>query len=108
MTDHLKAIYEMTQRYNKLGVVSDEVLEGVEKRMKARELKEKMPKLRPMDGEQIKAVRNRYGMSQSALAVTMGMSVESVSKWERNEGKPGGAALRILNTLEVKGPAAFM
>ncbi|WP_240775863.1 hypothetical protein [Nissabacter sp. SGAir0207] len=63
MTDHLKAIYEMTRRYNKLGVVSNEVFGSIEISMKARELKEKMPNLRPMDEEQIKAVRNRYGMS---------------------------------------------
>jgi len=37
-----------------------------------------------------------------------GMSVESVSKWERNESKPNKAVLRIINIIDVKGPKVFM
>jgi putative transcriptional regulator len=38
----------------------------------------------------------------------IGMSVESVSKWERDESKPNQAALRIINVIEEKGPQVFM
>ncbi|KQN57455.1 MULTISPECIES: DNA-binding transcriptional regulator [unclassified Erwinia] len=107
MTERLKRLQGMAERYNKLGAVSDETVERVNARLKARQLRDRLPKLRQMDGAQIKNVRTRYGLSQSDLAETLGMSVESVSKWERNESQPGNAALRILNTIEVKGPEVF-
>ena len=42
------------------------------------------------------------------LARTTGMSVESVSKWERGESKPNQAVLRIINMISDKGPEIFM
>lgn len=107
MTERLKRLQEMAKRYNKLGVVSEGTVDRVAARINARLLRERLPKLRQMDGTQIKNLRARYGLSQSDLAETLGMSVESVSKWERNESQPGNAALRILNTIEVKGPEVF-
>ncbi|MFK8256285.1 helix-turn-helix domain-containing protein [Erwinia sp. AnSW2-5] len=107
MTERLKRLQGMANRYNKLGVVSDETVARVDARMKARQLRERLPKIRSMDGVQIKSLRIRYGLSQADLAMTLGMSIESVSKWERNESQPGNAALRILNTIETKGPEVF-
>jgi putative transcriptional regulator len=37
------------------------------------------------------------------LAAYVGMSVGTVVKWEREEKKPNGAALRLLNLIERKG-----
>ncbi|HDL6961166.1 TPA: helix-turn-helix domain-containing protein [Yersinia enterocolitica] len=107
MTDRLKRLQGMAKRYNKLGVVSNETVAIADARVKARQLRDSLPKIRSMNGMQIKSMRAQYGMSQSDLAATMGMSVESVSKWERNESHPGNAALRILNTIETKGPDIF-
>ena len=104
MTERLKRIQGMAQRYNKLGVVKDETVAGINAAVDARSI----PKVRPMTGQQIKEVRVRYKMSQSVLALTTGMSVESVSKWERDESKPNQAALRIINVIEDKGPEVFM
>ncbi|MFH8135350.1 helix-turn-helix domain-containing protein [Pantoea osteomyelitidis] len=107
MSDRLKRLQSMAKRYNKLGAVSDETVAKIDARVKARQLRESLPKIRPMSGTEIKEMRTRYGLSQSTLALTMGMSVESVSKWERDEGQPGNAALRILNTIDAKGPEVF-
>lgn len=104
MSDHLKRIQSMAKRYNTLGVVQDETVAAIDEMIDARNI----PQVRPMTGVQIKQVRARWKMSQAALARTVGMSVESVSKWERNESKPNNAALRILNTIETKGPAIFL
>lgn len=104
MSDHLKRIQSMAKRYNALGVVQDETVAAIDEAIDARNI----PQVRPMTGAQIKQVRARWKMSQAALARTVGMSVESVSKWERNESKPNNAALRILNTIEDKGPAVFL
>lgn len=104
MSDRLKKIQSMAQRYNKLGAVKDETVAEINAAIEARNI----PPVRTMSGIEIKAVRLRWNMSQAALALTTGMSVESVSKWERNESKPNKAALRILNTIEDKGPAVFI
>ncbi|WJV63289.1 helix-turn-helix domain-containing protein [Pectobacteriaceae bacterium C52] len=104
MSDRLKRIQGMAQRYNKLGVVKDETVAAINAAVDARNI----PKVRAMTGKQIKEVRMRYKMSQSALARMIGMSVESVSKWERDESKPNQAALRIINVIEEKGPEVFM
>ena len=104
MSDHLKRIQAMAKRYNKLGVVQDETVASINEAIEARNI----PEVRPMTGMQIKQVRTHWKMSQAALARTVGMSVEGVSKWERNESKPNNAALRILNTIEDKGPAIFL
>lgn len=104
MSDRLKRIQGMAERYKKLGVVKDETVAAINAAVDVRNI----PKVRPMTGSQIKEVRVRYKMSQSALALMMGMSVESVSKWERDESKPNQAALRIINVIEEKGPQVFM
>ncbi|WJV67659.1 helix-turn-helix domain-containing protein [Pectobacteriaceae bacterium CE70] len=104
MSDRLKRIQGMAQRYNKLGVVKDETVAAINAAVDARNI----PQVRAMTGKQIKEVRMRYKMSQSALARMIGMSVESVSKWERDESKPNQAALRIINVIEEKGPEVFM
>jgi putative transcriptional regulator len=104
MSDRLERIQGMAERYNKLGVVKDETVAAINAAVDARNI----PKVRPMTGSQIKEVRVRYKMSQSALALMIGMSVESVSKWERDESKPNQAALRIINVIEEKGPQVFM
>ena len=104
MTERLKRIQGMAQRYNKLGVVKDETVASIDAAVAARNI----PAVREMTGGEIKEVRTRYNMSQAALAITPGMSVESVSKWERNESKPNKAALRIINIIDVKGPEVFM
>lgn len=104
MTERLKRIQGMAQRYNELGVVKDETVASIDKAIQARNI----PEVREMSGGSIKEVRIRYNLSQSVLAMITGMSVESVSKWERNESKPNKAALRIINIIDAKGPEVFM
>ncbi|MGL4429644.1 MAG: helix-turn-helix domain-containing protein [Enterobacterales bacterium] len=104
MTERLKRIQGMAQRYNKLGVVKDETVASIDAAIHARDI----PAVREMSGGLIKEVRIRYNLSQSVLAMITGMSVESVSKWERNESKPNKAALRIINIIDAKGPEVFM
>ncbi|KMJ46957.1 MULTISPECIES: helix-turn-helix domain-containing protein [Xenorhabdus] len=61
-----------------------------------------------MTGTEIKQLRAQHGMSQSMLAMALGMSKESVSKWEREEKKPSGPALRMLRILERLGPEVLL
>ncbi|MFN6958618.1 regulatory protein [Proteus mirabilis] len=55
-----------------------------------------------MTGEDIKRIREQNNISQSSLALILNMTKESVSKWERNEIKPNGAALRLLHLIDKK------
>ncbi|MFV0263361.1 MAG: helix-turn-helix domain-containing protein [Kluyvera sp.] len=107
MTNKLKAMLDDAKELNALGLMPESDVAEISKLLKARELKTRIAAVKMMSGEEIKAVRVRFGMSQSILAHTLGMSKESVSKWERNEIKPSGPALRILNTLAAKGPEVF-
>ncbi|WP_353255081.1 helix-turn-helix domain-containing protein [Pantoea stewartii] len=91
-------------RFIQQSLVKDETVAAIDAAIAARNI----PAIRVMTGSQIKEVRTRYNMSQAALAITTGMSVESVSKWERNESKPNKAALRIINIIDAKGPQVFM
>ncbi len=107
MTNKLKTMLEDAKELNALGMMPDSDVKDIAALLKAREINARIADVTLMTGEEIKAVRIRFGMSQSLLARTMGMSKESVSKWERNVIKPSGPALRILNTLALKGPEVF-
>lgn len=107
MVNHLKDLQEFAHSLNQVGALSDEAMQRADARVKAQELRGKMSKVHAMTGADIKEMRERLGLSQSFLAEIVNMSVVSVSKWERGEKKPNGAALRTLNTLDRKGLSAF-
>jgi putative transcriptional regulator len=52
--------------------------------------------IRPVD---VKAIRERVGMSQSEFAVSFGISVGTLRHWERGDRKPHGTARVLLNVL---------
>ena len=100
-------IIEDAQELHALGLISHEDLNKVTARVNARDFRNRIEAVRAMSATEIKDVRQRWGLSQASLAHALGMSVASVSKWERGEIKPSGPALRVLNTLAVKGPDVF-
>ncbi|MGL4726788.1 MAG: helix-turn-helix domain-containing protein [Scandinavium sp.] len=103
MRDKLKEMLEEAQELNALGLMPDAEVQQIQTLAQMRALNKSIAALKEMSGDEIRAMRTRLGMSQSILAHAMGMSKESVSKWERNEVKPAGPALRILNLLDSKG-----
>ncbi|MBE5941840.1 MAG: helix-turn-helix domain-containing protein [Lachnospiraceae bacterium] len=50
---------------------------------------------------EIKAIRNKMGLSQRLFAGYMGISVKTVEAWEAGLNHPSGAASRILNMMEM-------
>lgn len=107
MSATMQELLEFSKELHAAGGLSDEKMSRITARARANELSKRIPKVQPMTGEDIRAVRAKYGMSQAVLATAMGMTVASVSKWERGEIKPSGPALRLLNTLAAKGPDIF-
>jgi len=56
-----------------------------------------------MPAERIVAIREKSGLSQALFAAALNVTVSLVSKWERGEKKPSGAALRLLELVERRG-----
>jgi putative transcriptional regulator len=48
----------------------------------------------------VKAVRNKTGLSQDRFAATFGISVATLRHWERGDRKPHGPALVLLNAAD--------
>lgn len=103
MVNQLKDLQEIAHDFNEIGVVSNELKEKIDSRARLRELRSSLPVLHMMSGEEINQLRQRHGLSQAMLAAYVGMSVATIVKWEREEKKPNGAALRLLNLIERKG-----
>lgn len=104
----LSEMLEDAKELHAMGLMPAEDVAFIAERMSAREYRQRVAAVRAMSGEEIKQVRVKCGLSQASLTHTLGMTVDSVSKWERGEVTPGGPALRILNMLAAKGTEIFM
>ncbi|MDN4626535.1 MULTISPECIES: helix-turn-helix domain-containing protein [Erwinia] len=107
MVDHLKDLQEIAHDFHEVGGVSAETVHYIDARVRLQELRQRLPAVQDMPGQAIRQLRERFDLSQAMLAEYVNMSVVTISKWERGEKKPNGAALRVLNTLARKGPDAF-
>ena len=56
-----------------------------------------------MSAEDVAALRTRERVSQAVLARTLGVSLNTVSQWERGERKASGAALKLLSLVKSHG-----
>jgi superfamily II DNA or RNA helicase/transcriptional regulator with XRE-family HTH domain len=62
----------------------------------------------PEYAERIKALRDRRGLSQTALADLLGVSFASVSRWEHRHVRPTPSAWRLIAQAETAGfPSTF-
>lgn len=48
----------------------------------------------------VRAIREASGLSQSAFAALLGVSVRTLQDWEQDRRKPTGAALSLLRIAE--------
>jgi putative transcriptional regulator len=55
--------------------------------------------------EEIRALRERYQLSQTVLAKVLNISLATVRQWERSDQRrrPSGPSLKLLNLLDRKG-----
>ena len=53
--------------------------------------------------EQVKAIRERAGLTQQGLADLLATCVDTVRKWEQDSSSPTGPALRLLQMIEQEG-----
>ncbi len=52
-----------------------------------------------MDGVQIRALRDRLGLTQEQFAYRLGVTFSTVNRWENNHATPSRLALRALQSL---------
>lgn len=50
-------------------------------------------------GDEIKSIRNKLNLTQSAFAEVMGVAVKTVEAWESGKNTPQGPAQRVLELI---------
>ena len=63
---------------------------------------------KPLTGKQIRALRNKENISQAVLAHYLHVTVGYVSQLERDEKRPTGPTLVLLNVIQRKGLEAIL
>jgi putative transcriptional regulator len=58
--------------------------------------------------ESIRALRQRFHLSQAVLAAVLNTSMSTVRQWEIGEKRPSGPSLKLLNLLDRKGLEALI
>ncbi|RRD88598.1 helix-turn-helix domain-containing protein [Conchiformibius steedae] len=62
----------------------------------------------PLDGDEIRAIREKEALTQAGFAHYLNISKNQVSAWERGISKPSGAALKLLVLVRDKGIQAIV
>ena len=57
--------------------------------------------------EEVRSVRERYGLSQAKFAALMGISVATLRNWEQGRRQPEGSA-RVLLRVVARHPSAVL
>jgi len=60
------------------------------------------------NGEKVRALRDRFKLSQSVLASVLNTSLSTVRQWEVGDKHPSGSSQKLLNLLERKGLEALI
>jgi putative transcriptional regulator len=59
-------------------------------------------------GASIRALRDRYQVSQAVLAAVLNTSLSTVRQWEVDQKRPSGPSVKLLNLLDRKGLQALL
>ena len=62
-----------------------------------------IPDVHDYTPENIVSIRQKYHLSQAALATVFNISISTVQKWERGAKRPAGASKKLLDIIERKG-----
>jgi len=95
-----EAVHETAQDLHKLGFIDKRAMRAYDALCI-----QPVPDYTP---EQIRTLRDRYRISQAALASILNTSLSTVQKWEIGEKHPGGPSLKLLSILDRKGIEALL
>jgi len=66
-----------------------------------------LTQVHPLSAKDIKRIRTANNVSQEVFARYLNVTSTLVSQWERDEKKPSGPSLKLLNLVEDKGLEAI-
>ncbi len=92
----LEAVHETASDLHRLGFIDKRKM----RKFEALCLTIEVPKY---DAEKIRAIRDRYKLSQSVLASILNISLSTVRQWEIGKKRPSGPSQKLLNLLDRKG-----
>ena len=90
----------MNRAYESIMPGLTEAVEDVKEKKLPRRVVTVLP-VKEYQAEEVKAIRNKTGLSQKLFAGYMGVSDKTVEAWESGKNHPSGAASRILNMMEM-------
>lgn len=94
------ATHELMSDLHRSGLVNDRTMAEINRLTLA--------PVEPLDKEAIRAIRRETGLDQTTFAAVLGVTMSSVSQWERGEKQPSGPALRLLSIVRRKGVSAVV
>ncbi len=62
-----------------------------------------LPEIEQYDANHIKAIREKFHVSQAVFAAYLNISLSTVRQWEQGAKKPRGTSLKLLNMVAHKG-----
>jgi putative transcriptional regulator len=98
-SDISKSVHRTIGCLHKSGLVDKETMHKFDRSC--------LTKTVPLDPEEIRAIRETAGVSQSVFAEHIGVTAGLVSKWECGEKKPSGPSLKLLTLVKTKGLAVI-
>lgn len=78
----------------------EELLQSVEEMDKISRGKKKASRVHKFPTPEVKAIREKTGLSQSRFALLMGVSVRTLQNWEQGHRAPQGPAVSLLRIFE--------
>lgn len=100
-----KNLIDMGKDLRDVGLIDEESFDKITMRLLN---KEKMPKIKPITSDEIRAIREKEQVSQAVFANYLNLTVGYISKLERGLKKPTGPLLTLLNIVQRKGLHAIL
>ncbi len=91
----LEAVHETATGLHKAGVMNQVTMREFDGLC--------LPRIEPMEPNQIKQIRESSGVSQAVFAAVLNTSVSTVQKWEIGQKRPTGTALKLLHLVQKQG-----
>lgn len=99
-SDILEAIHETAEDLHELGFIDKRKMQKYQAFC--------MQPIPDYDQAKIRALRDRYKISQAVLATVLNASISTVRKWEVGDKHPSGLSLKLLSILDRKGLDALI
>jgi putative transcriptional regulator len=94
-SEALAAIHETVSDMFKAGVIDKQTMRRFDESC--------LTPVHEFSAAEIRAIREREGVSQTVFAHYLNVTKESVSQWERGRKKPAGSTLKLLSLVERRG-----